>query len=300
MKRLITMVTVYLVWASITQASVPLYVNYQGKLVDEAGDILEFPTTRVVLKFSIFDRAEGGTRVWGPQIFDGVSGDGHGPLVPVVNGYFNVILGPTDSQTTPRSIGNVFTGAARYLEITVNNTTLSTRQRILSAPYALRSAGDVPVGAIIPYFGNTASLPDNWKVCNGSRVNDNLSPLNGQNLPDLRGMFLRGADVSKPAKSTGGNDSTPSHTHYFSDYTDSVWIPRKSLSSWIGGYNPANSAGGFDHSKRIIQRNDGEAAPSDSHGHSGGTVSISGNTGSGGSHDNRPRFYSVTYIIRIK
>ena len=74
--------------------SVPSLINNQGRLSDSNGVAL--PTTDYQLSFSIWDTNSGGNLVWGPQIFDGVQGtNGHGLKVPVVQGYFNVILGPS-------------------------------------------------------------------------------------------------------------------------------------------------------------------------------------------------------------
>src|SRR5262249_49724686 len=59
--------------------------------------------------------------------------------IPVVQGYFNVMLGPVD--TTNRPLTGAFLGATRFLEIKVGtNNPISPRQQILSAPYALNSA----------------------------------------------------------------------------------------------------------------------------------------------------------------
>ena len=111
-------------------------------------------------------------------------------------------------------------------------------------------------------------------------------------------MFLRGADVSKPAKSTGGIDSTPSHTHFFSD-TASVYISRRDLNGWSGYQVPSRASEFYSNIYSLTVDSNIGQQDQDTHGHSGDAY-VSGSTGSGGSSDNRPRFYSVTYIIRIK
>ena len=62
--------------------SVPQLINYQGILKTTQ------PLTTIKLEFNIYNAATGGTKVWGPQIFNNV---------PVVQGKFNVILGSTDT-----------------------------------------------------------------------------------------------------------------------------------------------------------------------------------------------------------
>jgi hypothetical protein len=130
-------------------AQVPGLINYQGQVTDAAG--VPLATGTYTMHFRIFSVATGGTAVWGPQSFDGTAGTGKGAQVPVVDGFFNVILGPQD--TTARNLTDAFGAADRYLEITVGaNPAILPRQRILSAPYALK-ANQVADGSIV-----TASL----------------------------------------------------------------------------------------------------------------------------------------------
>ncbi len=104
----------------------------------------------------------------------------------------------------------------------------------------------LPVGAIIPFVGsNLNSLPANWLLCDGRPLASTDYPaLSGAldnafggdstsfNLPDLRGMFLRGVDggagndpdtTGRTAQAAGGNtgdavgtrqqDEIVSHAH---------------------------------------------------------------------------------------
>ena len=111
----------------------PPYVNYQGLLNAANGQPL--PTGNYNMEFRIYDQALGGTAVWGPFLFDGNTGAGHGPAVPVANGHFNVIIGPLD--TASNSIANVFGTANRFIEMRVNGgNPILPRQQFLSTPYA--------------------------------------------------------------------------------------------------------------------------------------------------------------------
>ena len=118
--------------------SVPALINYQGRLSDASGSPL--PTLDYQLTFNIYDSTNGGNLIWGPQIFDGMNGvAGHGLKVPVVYGYFNVMLGPTDTNGV--SLANAFNDTNRFVEIKVGtNSAIKPRQQILTAPYAFNSA----------------------------------------------------------------------------------------------------------------------------------------------------------------
>jgi hypothetical protein len=202
---------------------VPELINYQGRLTDADGVGQKFDNPPK-MEFNIYDGATAGNKIWGPLIF---------PSVPVVDGYFNVILGPTD-QATPknRSIYSAFIAKDRYLGITVNNNVeIAPRQQILSAPYAVQALHGVPPGTMSAFAG--ANVPVGWLLCDGSAKKSTDYPAlfaaistawgNGSNdadaetnfnLPDLRGRFVRGVDggaVRDPdrggrtAPLTGGN-----------------------------------------------------------------------------------------------
>lgn len=72
-------------------------------------------------------------------------------------------------------------------------------------------SNNMPVGTILPFGGKIDSLPDNWRVCDGTPINavknkeyDKLwrvigtswggSSMENFSLPDLKGRFLRGVD----------------------------------------------------------------------------------------------------------
>ena len=263
MKRTKTFVASLLVcgWSSFMSWAAPSYVNYQGLLNGADGQPL--PTGNYTMQFNIYDQAQLGTRVWGPFIFDGGVAAGHGPLVPVVNGRFNVIIGPQDTNGVP--ISGAFGGTNRFMEITVaGGPPILPRQQFLSTAYTFEAinaqyaqssgqaaslgqvAADVlaPPGSIIA-FGGT-NIPSGWLLCDGqsvsratygrlfSAISTNWGSANASsfNLPDLRGLFLRGRDgglgrdpdrSARTASGTGGatgdfvgsfqSDAFRSHTH---------------------------------------------------------------------------------------
>ncbi len=223
MKTLIRVLLVF-IFASPALAQ-PDYVNYQGLLKDAEGEPLT--TGSYQMQFSIYDQAmEGGTVIWGPFFYDSGDGDGHAKEVVVSNGRFNVILGPKD--TTGRYLSDSFGGDLAFVEISVaGGNPILPRQQILSTPYALESAnarslgGMQPVefrnppGIIVPFAGPVENVPVGWALCDGTEFNvteqEGLYAVIGKNwggrqevagevtvdyfnLPDLRGVFLRGAN----------------------------------------------------------------------------------------------------------
>jgi hypothetical protein len=104
---------------------VPRLVAFRGHLDQGGAPAPAVPTT---LRFEIYDEANAGTRLWGPEDH----------VVTPEGGAFSVSLGETVSL--PESI---IDGGDAYLAITVGGaggTLLSGRQRLLAAPYALRAA----------------------------------------------------------------------------------------------------------------------------------------------------------------
>jgi hypothetical protein len=201
----------------------PAYMNYQGRLLDPAGQPLANGV--YTLEFKVYDSANGANLIWGPFLFDDGAGAGHAGRAIVANGRFNVILGPGD--TAGRSLTNAFLADDRFVEITVNGgSPILPRQQVLSAPYALRAAvaanadklnqlppSDyfLPPGMVVPFAG-TNSIPAGWLLCDGAQVSRTVHSRlfaaigtawgagNGSstfNLPDLRGMFLRGVTGSR-------------------------------------------------------------------------------------------------------
>jgi len=132
MKRIFLTAAIFIflsgIIAQAQTTSVPPLINYQGRLTDNSGIGLAGTKT---LEFNIYDAATGGNKIWGPQIFN---------MVPLIDGYFNVILGTTD--TAGRSIADAFSTNTRFLGITYDGKEIAPRQQILSVPYAMQ-AGSV-------------------------------------------------------------------------------------------------------------------------------------------------------------
>ena len=315
----VSIITFYLFSFSVSfAASVPQLINYQGMLTDAQGEPLE--TKEYELSFSIFSQATDGTAVWGPQVFDGNSGTGHGAKVPVVRGHFNVILGPQDTHTPARNITNAFVTENAYLEITAGDgAPIAPRQQILSTPYAVRALHGVPAGTIIAFGGPNA--PPGWVHCLGHALSsqdypelfaaigtswgngsDDSDPRTDFNLPDLVGRFLRGRDyqwkrdpdgsgriASRPGGNTGDavgsvqGDATKLPNHGFT--ADPAGNHKHNVNNMpLGSYKYGN-AGGGDHLGGLTTR-ETEFAGVHSH------------TISGGDSETRPKNAYINWFIK--
>ena len=171
-------------------ASVPTVINFQGTATNASGDPIATGTH--TLEFRVHNATSGGD-IWGPQIFDGNPGVGHGPRVTVLNGRFNVILGPVDTSNRP--ISSVFSDVPRYISALLDGTTwLAPRQQVFSAAHAIQ-AGDADL------LGDGAV----WKESGVIRVAGDLRS-NGEIEATAGGFkFPDGRTMTKVPVSMGGN-----------------------------------------------------------------------------------------------
>jgi len=206
----------------------------------------------------------------------------------------------------------------------------------------------LPVGSIIPYFGGyftsgasfviteaggnnsssvNSALPDKWRVCDGSSLNDSESPIfnsSGRYLPNLDdGRFIMG---DSSVGWGGGNDSrshqhgyTPSalgnHAHASGNIT--ARIGRTTLGAYPAGETfigmQVQNPGGWTPNQRFLSRNFPgfsssitEPAPysASTSPHSEGTttnVDLShGHQVLSGGGTNIPRYLSCFYIMKVK
>lgn len=139
MKRAVVLAVVLAMAVSVVYAqetSVPPLINYQGMLADANGNPM---TATKKLTFNIYDAPIGGSKIWGPQVFN---------TVPLINGRFNVILGTTDNNG--RKITDAFGAKERYLGFTVDgNSEIVPRQQILSTPYAIQAENAVKANSAL-------------------------------------------------------------------------------------------------------------------------------------------------------
>lgn len=170
-----------------------------------------------------------------------------------------------------------------------------------------------PVGSVIMWAGavTAAAIPEHYKLCDGTALKASdypalyavlgdlhkTSAIAGYfNLPDLRSRFVVGynnseTDYNTVAKKGGEKAVTlitsqmPSHVHSVNDY---YFIENsRSVSTGISGteYAGGNNAGSgdtdFDNNTLLYKTHN------------------SASTGGGSSHENRPPYYVLAYLIRV-
>ena len=300
--------------------------TYQG-VIKEVGGTTPANKNRTI-EFRIYDSPTGDQVLWGRAY----------SVLLDENGLFNTSLtdaaGSAISGVTGTGLAKVLAdnaGTTLYIGLTVDNSSgeISPRQALLAVPYAIHASdaasasgdftvegrttlkgglnvaagettvgsltatnlvvegsvragtsgsfagyGTVPVGGIIMWSGSLNQIPDGWVLCNGQTSN-------GQKTPDLSGKFVVGysaSDSDYAIGKTGGEakhrlleSEMPSHSHNikFRSY-DLVasWKDQRSFYSV--------SKGSEDQTKT--------------------TASAGGNQ----AHENRPPYYALCFIMRVK
>ena len=199
----------------------------------------------------------------------------------------NVTGAITASHTELNALDGVTASATEINKL--DGLTASTAQLNTLAS----GGGIIPTGGIIMWSGAVSAIPTGWVLCNGSN-----------STPDLRNRFVVGAGSTYAVNATGGTDSVslstanlPAHSHSFSGSgTTNTAGAHVHASGW---YGPR----GGDGSATVFATNDSaygnvNTGSAGDHNH---TVSISGTTGnqgSGSSHENRPPYYALAYIMK--
>lgn len=180
--------------------------------------------------------------------------------------------------------------------------------------------GAVPPGAIVMWSGSVNNIPYGWALCDGSYYHhdgsvccSNCTPIQGLQCsnatgtlfaPDLRGRFIVGydpgdTDYDQINADRGGEKEhqliateLPDHTHNFSGTTSSngggdIFVRTIATISRSGGVGTIQNA--EDPTTSVF--------PNHNHTFSGTT-----DNGNGGNqpHENRPPYYTLAYIIKLK
>jgi hypothetical protein len=271
--------------------------TYQGRLNISSGPA----NGSYDMTFAVYDAAVTGNFIAGPITNSAVA---------VSNGLFTVTL----------DFGaGVFTGTNYWVEMAVstngagNFTTLAPRQQLTPAPYAIslvspQATALCPPGSIMAYMGTNA--PNGWLMCDGTAYPTNQYPAlfavlgsscgaSGTtfNVPDCRGIFLRGVNGTRSDAFADPDDNTTFRTNVFT------------------GGNSGNEVGSYQ-ADQIVAHNhiegtyEGSGPPRDIY----GSVSIGsqlwgdwqysamGNThaltSTVGGNETRPKNIYVNYIIK--
>ena len=177
--------------ATVAVPAVPTSFNYRGTLRDSDNNPIadgEYDIT-----FKIYE-SMGAPNPLFTQTLNGIS---------VHSGNFSATI-----KDIPAAI---FTDSAdRFIGVTVAPfAEMMPRERLSGVPYAVQAEdahNGVPVGGVVDWWRPNVNIPipDGFVVCDGSVINDPLSPYNGQATPDLRGQMVRGATQNSGELTTGG------------------------------------------------------------------------------------------------
>ena len=320
---------------ALSAAAIETTIAYQGVLRDAQGNVLSVRAQTIT--FRLYSQASGGTPLWARAI--AVNLDNNGLFNVELSDAGTSVEGATyetlaEALKAARS-GVLFVG----LEVANSSGEISPRQKILMTPYSswasdvtnasgdfsvagkatLNSAeisgglivngattlkgnttfnnnvtitggltvrdtgsftgyGTIPVGGIIMWSGST--VPNGWALCNGQKSNNVQTP----NLTD---RFIVGAGNGYSIGATGGaNEVTlnenqmPRHRHYYSG-DDQLWSTHDS--SYDIGL--VGTVGGYDASSQTS----GDAR-----------VYMTSRTGGDQAHENRPPYYALAFIMRVK
>ncbi|MBI4396208.1 MAG: hypothetical protein HY548_03865, partial [Elusimicrobia bacterium] len=201
-------------FSGLLHAGAPAVINYQGKLTDENGNPL---TGSHSFAFSIHDDDSAGSLLW-TETKD----------LYVENGVFNVQLG-----TTTVFPDDLFNGSVRYLRVNVDGQDLSPRERLVSAPFAIRVA-DNSVGT--------------------NEISDNSVAEGDLNTASVDGRYV-----------TRGTAQTITSTKTFSGGATVTGLPDPSADSdaatrgWVNGLL-GTSAGGWTDDGPVVRLTDASDA----------------------------------------
>lgn len=121
-------------------AGAPFKIAYEGRLTDSSGNALGGTGTVYCYRFSIYDSASSGSKLW-------PAGTPSTTTATTTDGVFNAVIGQADTLSS--SVFDFSTTSTAYLQVEVNTTTstcggsweaLSPRQQVLSSGYAMQSA----------------------------------------------------------------------------------------------------------------------------------------------------------------
>ena len=281
---------------ALSASAIETTIAYQGVLRDAQGHVLTVHAQTIT--FRLYSQASGGTPLWARAIAVNLDN----------NGLFNVELSDAGTsvegatyETLAEALkaarsGALFVGKATISAVEVTggltvdgsttlagNTTFNNNVTVLGGitvkdTGSFKGYGTIPVGGIIMWSGTT--VPDGWALCNGQKSN-------GVQTPNLCNRFIVGSGIEYNVGATGGakevtltESQMPKHRHYYTG-DDQLW------SAHDGSYDIrlVGTVGGYD-------------AKSETEG--GARVYQTSGTGGNQAHENRPPYYALAFIMRVK
>lgn len=322
-----------LAFATASAGAAPAAFSYQGVLQDAEGNPLT-PKNQTV-EFRLYPQAEGGAPIWGRAVavllddnglfstelsdaagsaLDGISGSGLAATLAAnaANAlYIGVTVAGTSGEIVPRQAllpvpyaifasdvsaasgnlavsrqlsaasaevsGEFRTGSLAASDaVTASSIAVTGDATVggnLSVAGAIDGHGSAPVGCIILWSGSKDAIPDGWALCDGQSHN-------GHATPDLRDRFVVGAGGAYAVGAKGGEAShtltveeMPSHNHSYS-------------------FKGADLKGSWDDDNYFYDASE--------HYKNNDNSKDTNYTGGGRAHENRPPFYALCYIMRVR
>jgi len=161
----------------------------------------------------------------------------------------------------------------------------------------------IPSGGIIMWSGLISAIPTGWALCDGTNT-----------TPDLRDRFIVGAGSTYSRNDTGGANSVtltenqiPSHNHSMNsagDHSHSTSISDPGHSHGYRVFQGERQDGGNnvranDQTGRIGSTLSSTTGISVSINNSGSHTHTINNTGGDSSHENRPPYFALAFIMKL-
>jgi len=216
LKSLLAILTSLAVSLTIpAQVVVPPLINYQGVVIDSAGNSL--PNGNTSISFSVWDSRQGGTILWGPKTYDNIA---------VIRGKFNTSIGGVDlaGKNLSDILRNqsVQPNAPAFIELGIIGTggtvptKISPRQQFLSTGFAF-VANTAHAAETLTRTLDASLVPTlDW-----SKIAGTIPPAQVPNLENLRGQLTPNQLPSQTAyfnqPNSGGfyaNGGPPEHAGY--------------------------------------------------------------------------------------
>ena len=180
-----------------------------------------------------------------------------------------------------------------------NWDSVDTELKAVTDANTAQAAYLVPSGGIIMWSGAIAAIPSGWYLCDGT---------NG--TPNLQNRFVVAAGDTYGVGDTGGEDSVtltssqiPSHTHSFSGTTSSSGNHNHGAGfaydvSAEAMYGAKSGPSVSRSNNSAVETKSGQVITETAGAHTHTISGTTGATGSGASHENRPPYYALAYIMK--
>jgi hypothetical protein len=205
-----------------------------------------------------------------------------------------IVVGSRGTGQTPPNDPDKSKSNPAQLKAPTEELGLVVRMHNLEREVATLTRTAPPVGSILPFVGDPATLPPEWQVCNGEPLKDPTSPLMktlaGGKVPDLSDRFVRGTKNKDQLQKTGGSDSyVAAHSH--AAVLETVYAWRRDNFDLRKPGNDPRELNAYVTNHSVFGHNNGDAARPKAVGKTAEeTLNV----------PTVPQYYQTYYIIRIK